>query len=229
MSKLFRTKDCLTIAQLTGAWSPELVEGGEDPKQCEQNLIHILLEDILTGRLDDSGPPRDDGQRLGLRLITPKYEPGFIKGSQLLELIQTDRSRVLHSVVVMKGAVLDFAQRHELPSPSWWAVSARIPAEVPTDTAVNVVKPNTGAPASRSMGKQPRILRYLSKHFADGVPDPGLCPRYALKSDILEWDASLDPLDEATLKKAIEKHNASLSKQNLIRNDPIRTESGRFG
>jgi len=37
----------------------------------------------------------------------------------------------LHTVVVIKGAVLDFAQRHELPSPSWWAVSASIPAEVP--------------------------------------------------------------------------------------------------
>ena len=45
----------MTIAQLTGAWSSELAEGGEDPKQCEQNLVHILMEDILNGRLDDSG------------------------------------------------------------------------------------------------------------------------------------------------------------------------------
>jgi hypothetical protein len=62
----------MTIAQLGGAWSSELAEGGEDPKQCEQNLVHILMEDILNGRLDDSGPLRDDGQRLGLRLITPE-------------------------------------------------------------------------------------------------------------------------------------------------------------
>jgi hypothetical protein len=34
-----------------------------------------------------------------------------------------------------------------------------------------------------------------------------------LKFDILDWDPRLAPLDEATLKKAIEKHNASLSKQ----------------
>ena len=60
MSKLFRTKGGMTIAQLAGAWSSELAEGGEDPKQCEQNLVHILMEDILNGRLDDSGPLRDD-------------------------------------------------------------------------------------------------------------------------------------------------------------------------
>jgi hypothetical protein len=71
LSKLFRTKGWMTIAQLTGVWSSELAEGGEDLKQCEQNLVHILIEDIVNGRLDDSGPLRDDGQRLGLRLIRP--------------------------------------------------------------------------------------------------------------------------------------------------------------
>ena len=70
MSKAFLAKGWMTIAQLTGAWSSELTEGGEDPKQCEHNLVHILMEDILNGRLDDSGPLHDGG-RLGLRLITP--------------------------------------------------------------------------------------------------------------------------------------------------------------
>jgi len=87
------------------------------------------------------------------------------------------------------------------------------PTEVPNDTKVNVVNTNTGAVASRSVGKQPRILRYLSERFPDGVPEPGLCPRHSLKSDILEWDPRLGPLDEATLKKAIENHNASLGKR----------------
>ena len=213
MSKLFRAERWLTVAQLTGAWSSELAEGGEDPKQCEQNLVHILMEDILNGRLDDSGPLRDDGQRLGLRLITPENRAGFIEGRQLLDLIHADQAWALHNVLVMKEAVLDFAQRHHLPSPSWWADSPSTSTEVPTDTKVNVVKPNTGAVASRSVGKQPRILKYLSEHFPDGVPEPGLCPRNILKSDILEWDPRLDPLDEATLKKAIEKYNANLIKQ----------------
>jgi len=213
VSKLFRTKEGMTIAQLTGVWSSELAEGGEDAKQYEQNLVHILIEDILNGRLDGSGPLRDDGQRLGVRLITPEHKAGFIKGPQLHELIHIDRSRVLRNVLVMKEAVLDFAQRHHLPSPSWWADSPNTPTEVPNDTKVKVAKSNAEALASRSVGKQPRILKYLSEHFPDGVPEPGLCPRRILKSDILEWDPRLDPLDEATLKKAIEKHNAGLIKQ----------------
>ena len=112
----------------------------------------------------------------------------------------------------MKEAVLDFAQRHHLPSPSWWADSST-PTEVPNDTKVKIAKSNAEALASRSLGKQPRILKYLSEHFPNGVPEPGLCPRRILKSDILEWDPYLDPLDEATLKKAIEKHNTGLIKQ----------------
>jgi hypothetical protein len=201
----------MTIAQLAGAWGSELAEGGEDPKLCEQNLVHILMEDILNGRFDDSGPPRDDGQRLGLRLITPEHKAGFIKGPQLHELIHIDRSRVLHNVLIMKEAVLDFAQRHHLPSPSWWADSVSMPTtEVQNDRKVNVVEPNTGAAPSRSLGKQPRILKYLSEHFPDGVPEPGLYPRKTLQFEILKWDPDLSPLDEATLKKAIEKYNASL-------------------
>jgi hypothetical protein len=64
------------------------------------------------------------------------------------------------------------------------------PTEVPNDTRVNVVNPNTGAVASRSVGKQPRILKYLSEHFPDGVLEPGLCPRHILKADLLSGTAA---------------------------------------
>jgi hypothetical protein len=201
----------MTIAQLTGAWSSELAEGGEDPKQCEQNLVHILMEDILNGRLDDSGPLRD-GRRLGLRFITPENRAAYIEGPQLLDPIRTKQAWLLHYVVVAREAVLDFAERHQLPSPSWWTDYSSTPTEVPTDTKVNVAKPNTEALASPT-GKQPRILKYLTEHFPDGVPQPGLCPRDSLKADILKWDPRLGPLDEATLKKAIDTYNASLGKQ----------------
>ena len=212
MSKLFSAKGWMTIAQLARAWNPELAKGGEDPRHCEQDLIHLLLEDIINGRLDNSGP-LVDGRRLGLRGVTPEYKAAFVEGPQLVDLIRADKAFVLHNILVMKEAVFDFAQRHHLPSPSWWADSPSTSTEVPTDTKVNVVKPNTGAVASRAVGKQPRILKYLREHFPAGVPEPGLCPRNILKSDILEWDPRLDPLDEATLKKAIEKYNASLIKQ----------------
>jgi hypothetical protein len=212
VSKLFRTKEWLTLAQLTRAWSPELVAGGEDQKECEQSFIHVLMEDIVNGRLDDSGPPRDDGQRLGLRCITSDNKPRFIEGSELLDPIRADQAWVLDNVLIMKETVLDFAQRHQLPSPSWWADSASTSAQVPNDTKVNADKA-TGAVPSRSVGKQPRIAEYLKEHYPAGVPEPGLCPRHTLKSDIVKWDPGLRPLDEATLKKAVKKHNASLSKR----------------
>jgi hypothetical protein len=78
----------MTVAQLTGAWSSELAEGGEGQKQCEQNLVHILMDDILNARLDASGP-LVDGRRLGLRLITPENRAAFIEGPQLHDLVRT--------------------------------------------------------------------------------------------------------------------------------------------
>jgi hypothetical protein len=146
MSNLFRTKEWLTIDQLTRTWSPELVEIGGDPRQYEQDLRHILLEDIVNGRLDDSGPLRE-GQRLGLRLITPEYKGGFIEGCQLLEPIREGHSWVLHRVAVMKEAVLDFAKRRELSPPSWWAQPVSTPAEIPNET--RIIEANTGAVPSR--------------------------------------------------------------------------------
>ena len=92
-----------------------------------------------------------------------------------------------------------------------WEAARRLGmTEVPNDATVGVVKPNTGAAPSRSAGKQPRILKYLSEHFPNGVPEPGLYPRKTLQFEILEKDPGLRPLDEGTLKKAIEKYNASL-------------------
>ena len=61
MSFLFRTSKYLTIAQLTGAWGPELARvRGEDPLQCKEDLTHVLLQEIFNGRLDGAGPVWDD-------------------------------------------------------------------------------------------------------------------------------------------------------------------------
>ena len=150
MSKLFRAKQGLTLAQLTRAWSSELVEPGEDAKQCEQDLIHILWEDILNGRLDNSGPLRD-GRRLGLRGIGPDNRAHYVEGRQLLEYFRSG-PWILHHIIAVKEAVLDFATRHKLPPPSWWVQPLSTPTtEVPKDTKVNAVKPKMGAAASRSV------------------------------------------------------------------------------
>ena len=59
-------------------------------------------------------------------------------------------------------------------------------------------------------GKQPRIRAHLAEMFPNGVPDPAHCPRKTLKADLLKRDPSLNPLDEATLKSAIDAYNSSL-------------------
>jgi hypothetical protein len=58
-------------------------------------------------------------------------------------------------------------------------------------------------------GKQPRLLKHLATMFHNKrVPDPSDYSRKALRADLLKRDPSLYPLDEATLKTAIDKYNA---------------------
>jgi hypothetical protein len=69
-------------------------------------------------------------------------------------------------------------------------------------------------PAQQAVGKRPRIKSHLAKLYPDGVPDPAFCPRKELRAELLMQDPRLTPLDEATLKTAIDEYNS------LIRNDP---------
>ena len=89
MSVLFRKERWLTVAQLTRAWGRELANPGE-ADQYIQDLVHILLTDISNGRLDDSGPLRED-QRSGLRLITPENKAGIVKGHHVRDLLRTSQ------------------------------------------------------------------------------------------------------------------------------------------
>ena len=73
-------------------------------------------------------------------------------------------------------------------------------------------------PAQQAVGKRPRIKSHLTKLYPDGVPDPAFCPRKELRAELLKEDPRLSPLDEATLKTAIEEYNGS------IRNDPKGSE-----
>jgi hypothetical protein len=81
--------------------------------------------------------------------------------------------------------------------------------------AAELTTPKT-RPARGSGTKRPVIIKYLSEMFPKGVPDPAHYPRKRLRADLVEKDQKrLAPLDEATLKSAIEEYNRS------IRNDPI--------
>ena len=59
-------------------------------------------------------------------------------------------------------------------------------------------------------GKQAQILKLLAEMFPNQrIPAPNLCPRKALRADLLKLDPGLKPLDEATLKSAIAAYNAN--------------------
>jgi len=58
-------------------------------------------------------------------------------------------------------------------------------------------------------GKVPKIIDHLAQLFPNGVPDRTRCPRKALRADLCKRDPSLHPLDEATLKKAIDTYNGN--------------------
>jgi hypothetical protein len=59
------------------------------------------------------------------------------------------------------------------------------------------------------VGKRPRIRALLAEMFQGRkVPDPAHYARKALKADLLELDPNLEPLDETTLKLAIDEYNA---------------------
>jgi len=85
---------------------------------------------------------------------------------------------------------------------------------VSSDT-LSQVRTSTVGPARivarASVGKRPRIKVYLAKHHPNGVPSPAYAPRKILRSDLLDWDKGLTPLDQGTLKLAIDEFNSSLA------------------
>ena len=116
MSVLYRTRAWLTLAQLLPTWARELAGADKNTDQLEHDLTNFLIEDIVNGRLDNAGPIKE-GRRLGLRLITPDNQTGYLEGHQACDLLLPEGQKIRpsafvyisHRVVVMKEAVLDFA------------------------------------------------------------------------------------------------------------------------
>jgi hypothetical protein len=115
-------------------------------------------------------------------------KPRITEGRELYDLfpLHPEDRWVLHHIVVMKEAVHDFAERRELPAPSWWTSSADTP------TPYNLTGATDASPIAkdkpRTLGKTPRIRQYLVEHYLEGVPEPALCPRKALKGKLIEWE-----------------------------------------
>jgi hypothetical protein len=172
MSILFRTKGWLTLAQLARAWTAEIPGAERDPQQFEQELVHLLLEDIVNKRLDDAGPLAE-GQRLGLRFINPDGRAGFLEGHQVRDLILPGGALTffLHRIVLMKEAALDFARRHGLPPPSWWtdafAASTKPANHLAPDGAVPIRPIEAGL--RRSRGPKPKKLEQVKEAMRNDI------------------------------------------------------------
>jgi Bacterial regulatory proteins, gntR family len=198
MSILFRTKGWLTVAQLARAWTPEIPGAAQNPQQFEQDLGHLLLEDIVNNRLDDVGPLAE-GRRLGLRVVTPEARAGFLEGHQVRDLVSAggELTFFLHRIVVMKEAALDFARRHELPPPSWWtgaSAASPMPANhLASDGTIPIPKAASKSPADAG-----------SKRRRGRRPEKFERAKEAMKNDI-----RTGPLTVADLNKMLEKDLAA--------------------
>jgi hypothetical protein len=197
MTSLFRSKEGLSIPMLAPAWALELAKGGGDPNQYEQDLVHILVEDIINGRLDDTGPERN-GRRLGLRLEL-NGRPCFIEGRELRDLICCPIPAIsLHRIVVMKEAALDFARRREVPAPSWWTEGPGLsPAScVTSPNAHSGAASPTSSPftSTRRGGRRPKKLDQAKE---------------AMRGDIREGRLTLVKLRDMLEKNLAEKYEVS--------------------
>ena len=178
MSILFRKKGWLTVAQLARAWTAEIPGAEQDPRQFEQELVLLLLEDIVNKRLDDAGPLAE-GRRLGLRMITPDGRVGFLEGHQVRDLILPGGALTffLNRIVLMKEAALDFARRHELPPPSWWtdalADSTRLANHLARDntnpTPCTAHKTPVDAGLRRPRGAKPKKLGQVKEAMRNDI------------------------------------------------------------
>jgi hypothetical protein len=68
-------------------------------------------------------------------------------------------------------------------------------------------QPKKQEPKKQALGKRPRIKAHLAKLFPEGVPDPAYCNRKELIRELLKLDPGLKPLDDGTLKTAIDEYN----------------------
>jgi hypothetical protein len=210
LSILFRMERWLTIAQLAHAWTPELMGTEGDASRYEQDLVHLLLTDIINGRLDNAGPLRD-GRRFGLRLIMPDGRAHFLEGHEVNDLIQAGENvpALLHRIVVMKEAVLDFAHRHALPPPSWWAdtvaASDEAKANMPSDDVAPISSATSEKPATavlaRRRGRRPERLESVKKEMKGDIQQERLTvaelQNMPEKNMALTYNASRDTVRKA--------------------------------
>jgi hypothetical protein len=121
---LDRAEGWLRLARLVPAWASELADATNSASALEADLWHYLHEDAMNGLLDDSGP-LINGSRFGLRFIDSSGRGVYVEGRLLFGKMHLPFRGRGQRILVAKEAVLDFARRHGLRPPSWWAVASK--------------------------------------------------------------------------------------------------------
>jgi hypothetical protein len=167
---VFRTKEWLSLPQLVDAWGPELAKVGEEPNRSQTALEHVLLEDIINGRLDYTGQ-LEAGRKRGLHLEFGG-RAHFVEGHEIRTLM-ADPSFSLHRILIMREAVLDFAARREIPPPSWWTDGNSISpdAGVTTKGAPSIPASPMQAPthSARPRGRRPKKLDQAKEAMREDI------------------------------------------------------------
>jgi hypothetical protein len=160
-----------------------------DQNKCFKAEDHERRSDLSAGTLDRVKiqllPLDDDAQTSPARFGTPGRET----------FLRVDRGT--YTCLFIAGSV----------ESKWWNIEVDtkiVIAAFPFQQLLEV-------PALGQRGKRPRIKVVLQELYPEGVPDPAFCPRKTLKADLVKRDRTLHPLDEATLKTAIDEYNRERS------------------
>jgi Bacterial regulatory proteins, gntR family len=216
LSILFRTKTFLTLGELVPAWAAELEREGAARARVEEILKRTLLEDIVNGKLDHSGPEVEGG-RLGLRFINDECKPGFIEGRKLEQLAISDhpmaRFFVSSRLVLLKEAIIDFARRRRLPQPSWWAEESQATSDQ------NQTKERGRAIRSKPDTDQPmRTLTHLTARVRGRKPAKLERVKKAMRTDLREGRCNPATLGQMLEKELEQKYGASRDTVRKARN-----------
>ena len=86
MSTLYRSERWLTLDRLVPAWARELTNATTSASECERELWHFLVEDIINGRFD--------GTPLGLARIQPDNRAVPVEGRLLVGKMAFPKSAI---------------------------------------------------------------------------------------------------------------------------------------
>ena len=171
--------------------------------EADRIFREALASGALVARISKNNDDREVAD-IGEWFIPPlfEYEPGF-RSDYVSEWHERDdygNRRILRPIPEQPGPPTNFDDGtlyrvflNQAEFTAWLAGSS----------LTRLIPPPTG--------KQSKLWKYFEENFSGTVPPPADEPRKTLRGKLLQWDKALHPLDDDTLKKAIDRYNESLA------------------